>query len=107
MPGPDISALSAVGLAPKVEGGKIAIMQDKIICKEGKEIITKKVVTTGVPAKILLKAYNNATLVNQTIVNYIIDNQGPQINLIGNTNLNGIVNFTVSCDDENGISRIA
>jgi len=35
LPGPDISALSAVGLAPKVEDGKIAIMQDKIIAKEG------------------------------------------------------------------------
>lgn len=38
IPGPDISALSAVGLAPKVEGGKIAIMKDKVILKEGKEI---------------------------------------------------------------------
>ena len=38
IPGPDISALSAVGLAPKVENGKIAIMQDKIIVKEGGEI---------------------------------------------------------------------
>ena len=38
LPGPDISALSAVGLAPKVEDGKIAIMQDKVIAKEGDEI---------------------------------------------------------------------
>jgi len=38
LPGPDISALSAVGLAPKVENGKIAVMQDKVIVKEGKEI---------------------------------------------------------------------
>jgi large subunit ribosomal protein L10 len=38
LPGPDISALSAVGLAPKVEGGKIAVMQDKVICAEGKTI---------------------------------------------------------------------
>ena len=38
VPGPDISALSAVGLAPKVENGKIAIMQDKIILQEGKKI---------------------------------------------------------------------
>ena len=37
LPGPDISALSAVGLAPKVEGGKIAIMQDKVIVKEGQK----------------------------------------------------------------------
>jgi len=35
LPGPDISALSAVGLAPKVEGGKIAVMQDKVIVKAG------------------------------------------------------------------------
>ena len=35
LPGPDISALSAVGLAPKVENGKIAVMQDKVISKEG------------------------------------------------------------------------
>jgi large subunit ribosomal protein L10 len=35
VPGPDISALSAVGLAPKVESGKIAVMQDKVIAKEG------------------------------------------------------------------------
>lgn len=35
LPGPDISALSAAGLAPKVENGKIAIMQDKVIVKEG------------------------------------------------------------------------
>ena len=38
LPGPDISALSSVGLAPKVEKGKIAIMQDKVIVKEGKRI---------------------------------------------------------------------
>lgn len=38
VPGPDISALSAVGLAPKVENGKIAIMQDKVILAEGKTI---------------------------------------------------------------------
>ncbi len=38
IPGPDISALSAVGLIPKVENGKIAVMQDKVIVKEGGEI---------------------------------------------------------------------
>ena len=38
VPGPDISALSAVGLQPKVEKGKIAILKDKVILKEGKEI---------------------------------------------------------------------
>ena len=38
IPGPDISALSAVGLIPKVENGKIAVMQDKVIAKEGDEI---------------------------------------------------------------------
>ncbi|MCK4649958.1 50S ribosomal protein L10 [Candidatus Pacearchaeota archaeon] len=38
LPGPDISALSAVGLAPKVESGKIAIMKDKVILGGGKEV---------------------------------------------------------------------
>lgn len=38
LPGPDISALSAVGLQPKVEGGKIAIMKDKVLVKIGSEI---------------------------------------------------------------------
>ncbi len=38
IPGPDISALSAVGLAPKVENGKIAVMKDKVILKAGKEV---------------------------------------------------------------------
>lgn len=38
IPGPDISALSAVGLAPKVENGKIAVMQDKVILEEGKAV---------------------------------------------------------------------
>jgi large subunit ribosomal protein L10 len=35
LPGPDISALSAVGLIPKVEAGKITILKDKVIAKEG------------------------------------------------------------------------
>jgi len=38
LPGPDISALSAVGLIPKVENGKIAIQKDKVIAKEGSVI---------------------------------------------------------------------
>jgi large subunit ribosomal protein L10 len=38
LPGPDISALSAVGLAPKVENGKISVMKDKVILKEGEEV---------------------------------------------------------------------
>lgn len=38
IPGPDISALSAVGLIPKVENGKIAVVKDKVIAKEGDEI---------------------------------------------------------------------
>ncbi len=38
LPGPDISALSAVGLIPKVEDGKIAVLQDKVIAKEGETI---------------------------------------------------------------------
>lgn len=41
-PGPDISALSAVGLQPKVENGKISIMQDKVLCKKGEVISQEK-----------------------------------------------------------------
>ncbi len=42
MPGPDISALSIVGLKPKVENGKIAIMQDHVVVKKG-EVINSNV----------------------------------------------------------------
>ena len=42
LPGPDISALSAVGLQPKVEGGKIAIMNDAILVKKGEAINAAK-----------------------------------------------------------------
>jgi len=41
IPGPDVSALSAVGLKPKVEGGKIAVMMDHVLCKSG-EVITEQ-----------------------------------------------------------------
>lgn len=42
LPGPDISALSSVGIKPKVEGGKIAIMMDHVLCKEGETITDAK-----------------------------------------------------------------
>ncbi len=42
-PGPDISALSAVGLQPKVEGGKIAIAKDTKFIKAGEAINSQKV----------------------------------------------------------------
>jgi len=35
MPGPAITTLSKAGLQAKVEGGKIAIIRDKIVCKAG------------------------------------------------------------------------
>ena len=38
IPGPDISALSAVGLKVKVEGGKLAIQTRAIICKKNEPI---------------------------------------------------------------------
>ncbi len=43
VPGPDISALSAVGLQPKVEGGKIAIARDTLFVKKGEAITAEKV----------------------------------------------------------------
>lgn len=42
MPGPDISALSSVGLIPKVEDGKIAIVKDAVIVKAGEVIDENK-----------------------------------------------------------------
>ena len=38
LPGPDISSLSAVGLTPKVEKGKISIATDKVLVKAGNKI---------------------------------------------------------------------
>jgi large subunit ribosomal protein L10 len=37
-PGPAISTLSGAGIPAKVEGGKIAIIRDKVVCEAGKEI---------------------------------------------------------------------
>lgn len=37
-PGPSISTLQKVGLKTSVQGGKIAIMQDKVVCKAGEQI---------------------------------------------------------------------
>jgi len=42
IPGPDISALSAVGLKVKVEGGKLAIQTRAIICKAGEPISSER-----------------------------------------------------------------
>ena len=42
IPGPDISALSAVGLKVKVEGGKLAIQARAIICKKGEKISSER-----------------------------------------------------------------
>jgi large subunit ribosomal protein L10 len=42
IPGPDISALSAVGLKVKVEGGKLAIQTRAIICKKNEPISSER-----------------------------------------------------------------
>jgi len=42
LPGPDISALSSLGLNPKVEGGKIHIMKDAVLVKTGEKINAEK-----------------------------------------------------------------
>jgi len=41
-PGPDISALGAVGLQVKIEGGKIAISKSAVLVKVGEEISSEK-----------------------------------------------------------------
>jgi large subunit ribosomal protein L10 len=38
VPGPVIGELGALGIKSKVEGGKIAIQEDAVVCKEGEEI---------------------------------------------------------------------
>lgn len=40
-PGPAISTLQKVGLKASVQGGKIAIMQDKVVCKAG-EVVSEE-----------------------------------------------------------------
>lgn len=40
MPGPAITALTKVGVPAKVEGGKIAVIKDKVVCKAGEAIST-------------------------------------------------------------------
>jgi large subunit ribosomal protein L10 len=47
MPGPDISFLSSVGLRVKVENGKIAITENKILVKKGEAIPAEKVSVLG------------------------------------------------------------
>ncbi|VVB80647.1 50S ribosomal protein L10 [uncultured archaeon] len=42
IPGPDISALSAVGLKVKVENGKLAIQARAIVCKKGEPITPER-----------------------------------------------------------------
>lgn len=44
-PGPIISELAAVGIKTKVEGGKLAVIQDTVIVKEG-QVISQKVSET-------------------------------------------------------------
>lgn len=44
VPGPDISALSAVGLRVKVEGGKLAIQEKHVLVKKGEKISEQKAV---------------------------------------------------------------
>ena len=41
VPGPDISALTAIGLKPRVENGKLAIPESKVIVKKGEKINNK------------------------------------------------------------------
>jgi large subunit ribosomal protein L10 len=42
VPGPDITALSAVGLKVKVEGGKLAIQTRTVLCKKGEPISSER-----------------------------------------------------------------
>ncbi len=47
VPGPDISVLSSVGLKPKVESGKISILESRVLIKKGEEISEAKASVLG------------------------------------------------------------
>lgn len=76
IPGPDISALSAVGLKVKVDGGKLAIQKRAIICKKGEPISPERAAILAklniVPFKIGIEpiaAYSNGKVYANIKVN--------------------------------------
>lgn len=79
-PGPAISTLQKVGLKASVQGGKIAVLQDKVVCKEG-EIINDDL--AGVlallklePMEIGLKlsdVYEDGTIYNRSVLDVDTD----------------------------------
>ena len=86
VPGPDISALSAVGLTPKVENGKISIAKDKILVKSGDKINDKVASIMGklniVPFEVGIEpiaasmsgvVYNNIKVDKEIISNELVE----------------------------------
>ncbi len=74
-PGPVISELSMIGLKTGVEGGKVAIKQDKVVVKEGEKISDKVasiLLRLGItPMEIgldLVAAYENGTIFTKDIL---------------------------------------
>ncbi|MDI6721870.1 MAG: 50S ribosomal protein L10, partial [Candidatus Aenigmarchaeota archaeon] len=79
-PGPAISTLQKAGLKSSVQGGKIAILQDKAVCKEG-EIINKDLAEVlsllkMEPLEIGLKlsyAYEDGTIYDISVLDVGVD----------------------------------
>lgn len=76
IPGPDISALSAVGLKVKVENGKLAIQARAILCKKGEPISPERAAILSklniIPFKIGIEpvaAYSNGKVYSGIKIN--------------------------------------
>lgn len=74
-PGPVISELSMIGLKTGVEGGKVAIKEDKVVVKEGEKIndkVASMLLRLGItPMEIgmdLVAAYENGTIFTKDVL---------------------------------------
>ena len=89
VPGPDITALSSVGLQPKVESGKISIMKEKVLCATGEVISDAKASILAklniIPFKIGLepvaaytggKVYSNIKIDKEAVINNLTERFG-------------------------------
>jgi large subunit ribosomal protein L10 len=79
-PGPAISTLQKIGLKASIQGGKIAVLQDKVVCKAGETINAD---TAGVlsllkiePLEIgldLVAAYEDGTIYERDVLDVSVD----------------------------------
>ena len=79
-PGPAISTLQKIGLKASVQGGKIAVLQDKTVCKTGEAITGDVANVLGMlkmePLEIgldLVAAYEDGTVYRKTVLDINVD----------------------------------